>query len=117
MPIYHRLGDIPRKRHTVFRNPDGGIYYEHVHRLLGSLVGLVTLVLAVHLWRTEPRRWLRRLGFGALALVIVQGILGVLRVTGGFTLTTSPEEVSMLKTSPARSPTAYRDRRRCSRSG
>jgi heme a synthase len=68
----------------------GGIYYEHVHRLLGSLVGLSTLVLAVHLWRVEPRRWLPRLGLVALVLVVIQGILGGLRVTGHFTLSDDP---------------------------
>lgn len=68
----------------------GGIYYEHVHRLLGSLVGLVTLVLAVHLWRTDDRRWLRNLSLGALVLVIVQGLLGGLRVTGHLTLSDDP---------------------------
>ncbi|MBD3220667.1 hypothetical protein GF314_05450 [bacterium] len=71
----------------------GGIYYEHVHRLLGSLVGLTTLVLAIHLWRVEARRWMRWLGLGALVLVIVQGILGGLRVTGHFTLSDDPELV------------------------
>ncbi len=60
----------------------GGIYYEHVHRLLGSLVGLTTLVLTVHLLVTEPRRWVKAWAVGALALVVVQGILGGLRVTG-----------------------------------
>src|SRR6476469_10481252 len=30
MPIYHRLGDIPKKRHTVFRRPDGGLYAEEL---------------------------------------------------------------------------------------
>ncbi len=68
----------------------GGIYYEHAHRLFGSLLGLTTLVLAVHLVRVERRAWVRRLGLAALAVVIVQGILGGLRVTGGFTLSTSP---------------------------
>lgn len=71
----------------------GGIYYEHVHRLLGSLVGLTTLVLAGHLWRVESRRWLRWLGTGALVLVIIQGILGGLRVTGHFTLSDDPSAV------------------------
>jgi homogentisate 1,2-dioxygenase len=33
MPCYHRLGEIPRKRHTVFRQPDGSLYNEH---LMGS---------------------------------------------------------------------------------
>lgn len=30
MPFYHRLGDLPHKRHTVFRQPDGGLYSEQV---------------------------------------------------------------------------------------
>ncbi len=30
MPSYHRLGELPRKRHTVFRQPDGSLYHEHV---------------------------------------------------------------------------------------
>lgn len=59
----------------------GGIFFEHTHRLIASGVGLLTIVLAVWLARAEPRRWLRNLGFVALALVIVQGVLGGLRVT------------------------------------
>lgn len=72
----------------------GGIYYEHAHRLFGSLVGLTTVVLAVHLHRVEDRRWLRRLSLVAVALVIVQGILGGLRVTGKFTLADDPSFTS-----------------------
>jgi homogentisate 1,2-dioxygenase len=30
MPIYHTLGAIPRKRHTIFRRPDGGLYSEEL---------------------------------------------------------------------------------------
>ena len=30
MPFYHSLGQIPRKRHTVFRRPDGGLYAEEL---------------------------------------------------------------------------------------
>ncbi len=30
MPAYHRLGELPRKRHTVFRHSDGSLYHEHV---------------------------------------------------------------------------------------
>jgi cytochrome c oxidase assembly protein subunit 15 len=69
----------------------GGIYYEHAHRLFGALVGLTTLVLAIHLLRVEPRRWVRGFALGALALVLVQGLLGGLRVTGHLTTSTSPE--------------------------
>lgn len=28
--LYHRLGEVPRKRHTQFRRPDGGLYHEHL---------------------------------------------------------------------------------------
>ncbi len=30
MPIYHKLGDFPQKRHTVYENPNGGLYYEQL---------------------------------------------------------------------------------------
>jgi cytochrome c oxidase assembly protein subunit 15 len=58
----------------------GGVFYEHSHRLLGSLVGLLTLGLAATLWLTESRGWVRRLGLLAVALVAAQGLLGGLRV-------------------------------------
>jgi cytochrome c oxidase assembly protein subunit 15 len=64
-----------------FSRMTGGIYYEHAHRLLGALVGLTTVTLAVHLAIVETRAWVKRMGFVAVALVIVQGILGGLRVT------------------------------------
>jgi cytochrome c oxidase assembly protein subunit 15 len=71
----------------------GGIYYEHSHRLFGMLVGLTTLVQAVVLQLLDDRRWLKGIAWGSLALVALQGILGGLRVTGHFTLATSPSEV------------------------
>jgi cytochrome c oxidase assembly protein subunit 15 len=58
----------------------GGIFYEHSHRLVGSLVGFLTILLAGALWLKEPRRWLSWLGMVALGAVIVQGTLGGLRV-------------------------------------
>ena len=59
----------------------GGILFEHTHRLLGSLVGFLTIILAVWLWLRDERRWVRSLGMIAVAGVILQGILGGLRVT------------------------------------
>jgi len=58
----------------------GGIFYEHTHRLIASTVGFLILVLAFWLWRAEPRRWVRRLGFIALGAVITQGMLGGITV-------------------------------------
>jgi homogentisate 1,2-dioxygenase len=35
MPFYHSLGNIPHKRHTVFKKPEGGIYYEQLFGTIG----------------------------------------------------------------------------------
>jgi len=47
MPIYHTLGTIPRKRHTVFRRPDGGLYAEE---LMGheGFTGTSALLYHIH---------------------------------------------------------------------
>ena len=59
----------------------GGILFEHTHRLIASAVGFLTIILAIWLWRSEDRNWVRTLGVIALGLVILQGVLGGLRVT------------------------------------
>ena len=56
----------------------GGVLYEHSHRLMGALVGVLTLALAAALWGEGGR--LRRLGLVAVAVVVAQGVLGGLRV-------------------------------------
>ena len=58
----------------------GGIFYEHSHRLIASGVGMLIVVLAAWLWKAEPRPWVRRLGYIALAAVVAQGILGGITV-------------------------------------
>ena len=59
----------------------GGIFFEHTHRLIASTVGFLTIILTLWIWRSDGRRWLRNLGFLALGAVILQGVLGGLRVT------------------------------------
>jgi cytochrome c oxidase assembly protein subunit 15 len=56
----------------------GGVFYEHSHRLLGALVGALTVALAVALWPRGGR--LRALGVLAVAAVVAQGVIGGLRV-------------------------------------
>ncbi|MEX2302639.1 MAG: COX15/CtaA family protein [Bryobacterales bacterium] len=58
----------------------GGIFYEHGHRMIASFVGLLTIVLAVWLWRAEGRGWVKKLGLAALGAVVAQGVLGGLTV-------------------------------------
>lgn len=72
----------------------GGVYLEHAHRLLGSLVGLTTLVLAIHITLTERRRYVTTLAWVTLVAVVFQGVLGGLRVTGRLTLSTDPADTS-----------------------
>jgi cytochrome c oxidase assembly protein subunit 15 len=56
------------------------LFVEHGHRMLAATVGMITIGLLVVLMRCERRTWVRGLGFGALALVIFQGVLGGMRV-------------------------------------
>ncbi len=72
----------------------GGIFYEHAHRLFGALVGLTTLALAFRVWRVDARGWVRVMAAVAVIVVITQGVLGGLRVTGGFTLSTAPQDMA-----------------------
>lgn len=69
----------------------GGIYYEHTHRLFGSLVGITTIVFIYIIMKTDQRRAVRLAALATLPLVAVQGLMGGLRVTGVLTLSDSPE--------------------------
>src|SRR5438477_5657271 len=53
----------------------GGILYEHTHRLMATVVGFLSIVLAIWAWRVEKRAWVRRLAYGVLGAVIFQGVL------------------------------------------
>ena len=84
----------------------GGIFWEHAHRLAGSAVGVMSIILAMLVWlphlnarypykftvswplirryaagQSHDRVWLRWLVLAALLLVIFQGVMGGLRVT------------------------------------
>ena len=58
----------------------GGIFHEHVHRLVASFVGMLTIGLMVGLLWKERRSWLKTLGIVAFAAVVIQGLLGGLTV-------------------------------------
>lgn len=48
MPIYHKLGKIPAKRHTQFQKPDGnGLYYEQLFGTIG-FDGMASLMYHIH---------------------------------------------------------------------
>src|SRR6187397_3738304 len=37
----------------------GGIFYEHTHRLMGTVVGMLSIALTITAWLVEPRKWVR----------------------------------------------------------
>lgn len=47
MPVYHKSGKIPAKRHVQFRKPDGGLYYEQLFGTIG-FDGMSTLMYQVY---------------------------------------------------------------------
>lgn len=59
---------------------DNSAFYEHGHRLYASVVGFLILLQAFFIHFKEDRKWVKQLGWTALLLVTVQGILGGLTV-------------------------------------
>jgi cytochrome c oxidase assembly protein subunit 15 len=59
---------------------DIAMFAEHSHRLSGATMGLIAIALAIWLYRTESRAWLRRLGWVGLVIVGLQGFIGGQRV-------------------------------------
>jgi homogentisate 1,2-dioxygenase len=47
MPIYHKLGNIPQKRHTQFKKTDGSLYYEQLFGTVG-FDGMSSLLYQIH---------------------------------------------------------------------
>ncbi len=58
----------------------GGIFHEHLHRVVATSLGVLCIILAVWMALAERRRWARWLGVAALGMVIVQGLFGGLTV-------------------------------------
>ena len=47
MPIYHKLGEIPKKRHTIFKSKNGNYYYEQLFGTEG-FIGMDSLLYHTH---------------------------------------------------------------------
>lgn len=58
----------------------GGVKFEITHRIIAATVGLLTIVLALWLWRSRSPSYVKKLGGAALLAVIAQGVLGGLGV-------------------------------------
>jgi len=66
-------------------NPHGwlsniAMFAEHSHRLSATTMGIITIIMAIWIARVETRSWVRKLGWAAIVIVVLQGVLGGLRV-------------------------------------
>ncbi len=71
--------DWPKSFGTWFpslRMLAGGAFFEHSHRVIAGVLGILVLILAIWLWKTEPRSWMRWFGVAAIAGVAAQAFLG-----------------------------------------
>jgi cytochrome c oxidase assembly protein subunit 15 len=57
-----------------------GVRFEYGHRLAAAAVVILTVILALWIWRVEERAWLRYTALGAVGLIIVQAVLGGITV-------------------------------------
>jgi heme a synthase len=60
-----------------WKEPSAGFIIEHMHRLLAYTAGFCVIILTIGLWMTRCLPWLR---YTCLAAILVQGLLGGLRV-------------------------------------
>lgn len=72
--------DWPLSNGQFFPEMKGNLFWEHGHRMVATTIGILTIILVIYLFRSERRRWVRRLGVAALLGVIAQGLLGGLTV-------------------------------------
>src|SRR5260370_39436707 len=72
--------DWPLSFGKFFPKMEGGVLYEHGHRMVAGTVAILTLALCLWAWRRESRRWVRYTAAAALCLVVFQAVLGGLTV-------------------------------------
>ncbi len=72
--------DWPLSYGKLMPKMEGGIFYEHGHRMIATTVGMFTIVSLIWIFRTDRRNWMRKLAVAALLAVILQGVLGGMTV-------------------------------------
>lgn len=75
--------DWPLAFGQYFPRMTGGVLFEHGHRMIAGIVGLMTLVLAIWVWMDEKRSWVRWLAAAALGGILLQALLGGITVLYG----------------------------------
>ena len=68
--------DWPLSYGQVIPQMTGGVLFETGHRMIATVVGILTIILAIWIARVEKRSWMRKLGWIAVGGVVAQGLLG-----------------------------------------
>src|SRR5438477_6326332 len=72
--------DWPLSMGQYFPRMEGGVLYEHGHRMIAGTVAILTFILALWLWREDPRLQIRSLGLWAVGIIGTQALLGGITV-------------------------------------
>jgi len=68
--------DWPKSYGTWTPPMVGGVFYEHSHRVIAGVLGVLTLILAIFVWVKEERRWLRWFAVIAVGGIVAEAVLG-----------------------------------------
>lgn len=72
--------DWPLSFGKFFPKMEGGVLFEHGHRMIAGSVGVLTMILAILLWKFESKVRVKYLGFFAVISVLLQAVLGGITV-------------------------------------
>jgi cytochrome c oxidase assembly protein subunit 15 len=72
--------DWPLSNGQFFPKMEGGVFYEHGHRMIAGTVGILTFILAGWIWRKDRRKGIRLLSLASAIAVVIQATLGGLTV-------------------------------------
>jgi cytochrome c oxidase assembly protein subunit 15 len=72
--------DWPLSFGQFFPKMEGGVFYEHGHRMVAGTVAILTFILCYFIQTKEPRSWVRKLSLASVAVVITQAVLGGMTV-------------------------------------
>jgi cytochrome c oxidase assembly protein subunit 15 len=82
--------DWPLSYGQVIPEMTGGVLFETGHRMIATVVAILTIGLAMWIAKVEKRAWMRRLGWAAVGLIVAQALLG-----GATVLLLQPPPVSI----------------------
>ncbi len=72
--------DWPLSYGQFFPPMVGGVRFEHTHRMIAGIVGILTLILAGLFIKFEKRNWVKIMSAAAFLTVVLQAVLGGLTV-------------------------------------